>query len=74
MKTASKPSDLTRRRLLQASAAGLTAPFLVRNAHAAWPDRPVKLIVPFGTGGPVDVLARMLQPMLNEELNASMFI
>lgn len=74
MKTASTLSALSRRRLLQAGAVGLAAPFAIRRVYAAWPDRPVKLLVPFGTGGPVDVLARMLQPMLSEELNAQIFI
>jgi tripartite-type tricarboxylate transporter receptor subunit TctC len=74
MKTALTFSALTRRRLLQASALGLAAPFVVRRAYAAWPDRPVKLLVPFGAGGPVDVLARVLQPMLSEELGANMFV
>ncbi len=66
---------MTRRRMLQATAAFTAAsPFLVTRAYAAWPDRPVKLLVPFGAGGPVDVIARLLQPMLSEELKANMFI
>ncbi len=74
MKTASTSSALTRRRFFQASAVGLAAPFVIRSAYAAWPDRPVKLLVPFGAGGPVDVLARVLQPMLSEELGANLFV
>lgn len=66
---------LSRRRFFQAGAAGLAAPFFIRSAYAAWPDRPVKLLVPFGTGGPVDVLARMLQPLLAEQLGgANLFV
>jgi tripartite-type tricarboxylate transporter receptor subunit TctC len=75
MKTPTNRPALSRRRFIQAGAAGLAAPFFIRNAYAAWPDRPVKIVVPFGTGGPVDVLARQLQPLLAAELgNASMFI
>src|SRR5262245_33384724 len=49
-------------------------PFFVSHAYAAWPDRPVKLVVPFAPGGPVDVIARLLQPLLAEELKANFFI
>ena len=33
---------------------------LARPARAAWPDRPVRIIVPFPAGGGVDLTARML--------------
>jgi tripartite-type tricarboxylate transporter receptor subunit TctC len=66
---------LSRRRFLHTSAALVgAAPFLVTQAYASWPDRPVKLVVPFGPGGPADVIARMLQPLLAEELKANFFI
>lgn len=66
---------LTRRRVLQTAAAfSAAAPFLSRNAYAAWPDRPVRLLVPFGAGGPVDVVARLMQPLLGEELKTTMFV
>ncbi len=68
---------MSRRRVLKAGAAfAAAAPFIARatSAYAAWPDRPIKLLVPFGAGGPVDVMARLLQPMLSEELKASIFV
>ena len=75
MKADLSRSTVSRRRFLQAGAIGLAAPIFIRTAHAAWPDRPVKILVPFGTGGPVDVLARMLQPLIAEELGgANMFV
>ena len=43
-------------------------------AVAAWPERPVKLLVPFGPGGPADVIARVLAPPLGEAIGASFVI
>ena len=37
-------------------------------AQAAWPDRPVRVIVPFAAGGNADTIARLLQPRLQEKL------
>lgn len=55
------PQSPTRRRLLAGTAgtlgAGLALPGGV-GAQAAWPDRSVRLIVPFGPGGAVDTLSR----------------
>ena len=33
---------------------------LPRTASAAYPDRPVTIIIPFGPGGAVDIAARIL--------------
>jgi tripartite-type tricarboxylate transporter receptor subunit TctC len=37
-------------------------------ALAAWPDRPVTIIVPWGAGGAADQLSRALAPMLEKDL------
>jgi len=51
------------RRLLLAGAAALAMPAPSR-AQAAWPTRPVRIVVPFGLGGSADVAARFLaEPM-----------
>ena len=36
--------------------------------HAAYPDRPIRLIVPFAPGGNIDVTARTVSPGLTEQL------
>jgi tripartite-type tricarboxylate transporter receptor subunit TctC len=66
----------TRRRVIQTGAGALLAAPVIglRRAWAAWPERPVRLLVPFGPGGPVDVVARVLQPALTEDLKGNFFV
>lgn len=50
--------SIRRRNLLSA---GLAAPAIwpaAARAQAGWPDRPIRLIVPFGAGGAIDTLSR----------------
>src|SRR4051812_19654375 len=48
----------------------LALPFLTRavQAEEAWPNRPVRLVIPFGAGGPIDTIGRMLAEQLRERL------
>ncbi|HTR86606.1 MAG TPA: tripartite tricarboxylate transporter substrate binding protein [Reyranella sp.] len=54
---------------------GLTVAALVAPARAeTWPDKPVKIVVPFGPGGPADVYARILGQALTESLGQQFII
>ncbi|MDO9501506.1 tripartite tricarboxylate transporter substrate binding protein [Falsiroseomonas sp.] len=48
-----------------AAVGALAAPGVVR-AQAAWPTRPVRIVVPFGLGGSADVAARFLAEPLSQ--------
>ncbi len=43
-------------------------------AHAAFPDKPIRLIVPFPAGGAADVMARGMAERLGQELNQQVII
>ena len=51
-----------------ALAAGLPATL---RAQGAWPDRPVRLVVPFGAGGAVDTLSRSVANAFPQNANVA---
>ena len=55
---------------LGALAAGLALASMLHTAHAAFPDKPVTMIVPFPGGGTTDLIARQLaeQQLILREL------
>jgi len=54
------------RKVFVAALAALLAPLAL--AQATWPERPIRVIVNFGTGGAPDVIARLYAPRLSEAL------
>ncbi len=62
------------RRLTLLGATGLAAS-AGRGAQAAgYPDRPVKLIVPFAPAGPTDIMARVIAAHLSERMGGSFIV
>lgn len=58
--------------LLLAATAGVTAPSAAQ--PAGYPSRPVRFVVPYPPGGPTDLMARLLQPELQQRLGVPVII
>jgi tripartite-type tricarboxylate transporter receptor subunit TctC len=41
---------------------------------AAWPTRPITMVVPFGAGGPVDLVGRIMAGLLSEKLGQQVIV
>lgn len=55
-------------KFLLKSALTIAAGLVVGTAHAAWPERPITMIVPWGAGGGTDATARIIAAELEKEL------
>src|SRR6266851_635777 len=61
--------SLARRKFLHLTAGAIAVPYIPTIARAqAYPARPVRVIVGFPQGGPVDIAARVISPWLSERL------
>jgi tripartite-type tricarboxylate transporter receptor subunit TctC len=66
---------IPRRHFLRLTAAGLALPFLSRIARAqAYPARPVRIVVGYPAGGPIDIVARLIGQSLTERLGQQFII
>lgn len=67
---------MRRRLILSMTPAGLALPAVLRaqGLGAGFPDRPLRLIVPWQAGGSTDTIARLFQPRLAEVLGRAIMI
>jgi len=64
----------SRRRLIQTAFAAPALAALPLAARAAWPDRPIRVIVPFAAGGNTDILGRILTQRMAERIGQAMVV
>jgi tripartite-type tricarboxylate transporter receptor subunit TctC len=61
--------SIPRRMFIAGLGAAPIASFLARSAFAAFPDRPIHLIVPFAAGGNADIVGRITGDLISKALN-----
>jgi tripartite-type tricarboxylate transporter receptor subunit TctC len=62
-----------RRHILAVGAGALVAPSIVR-AEGKYPDRPIRLVVPFPPAGPTDIIGRMVAEKMTGRLGQNMVV
>ena len=63
-----------RLRSIIAAAIAATLGFATTPAKAAYPERPIVLIVPFAAGGPTDIIARILAVTMSKSLGQNVVV
>ena len=65
---------MTRRRFAAASVMAFGALVRARPAQAAYPERPIKIVVANTPGGPSDIIARIMAATMQEAMGATAFV
>ncbi len=65
---------MTLRRLTLSLALAATTGLLASTAHAAWPEKPVRIVVTFGAGGASDIVARAISEPLAKALGQPVIV
>lgn len=66
--------SIFRRKTLCTMACAATMLGLAGAANAAWPDRPISLVIPYSAGGPTDVVARLLAVPMGQSLGQTVIV
>ena len=68
-----QPAGVSRRRVIAMAALG--AATMAGSVHAEeWPSHPIRIIVPYAPGGIGDIVARLIQPALQDALHQPVLI
>jgi len=68
------PLTATRRAMLGLTMAAVGTGARAQTTEAAYPNRPVRIIIPSAPGGPTDVMARMISTALTATLGQPVII
>ncbi|MDM0054812.1 Bug family tripartite tricarboxylate transporter substrate binding protein [Variovorax fucosicus] len=72
--TTRSPFSFQRRRVCQSLALLATGGASALHAQGAWPQKPIRLVVPFAPGGSSEVVARSVAGELTKQLGQSVFV
>jgi len=70
-RASNQTSKISRRTLLSWFSASIVTPLM---AQTKWPNKVLRIVIPFVPGGPPDAIARLILPKLSENLGQSIVI
>ena len=65
---------MKRRHIIYLAGAGVASALALPAAAQTWPERPIRMIVPFPAGGATDILARALSQKLGEKIGQTVVV